>query len=85
MITMKFEEMTDPPLADRIRAFEAWLDSEPCQQDDICEFISVSQRMCAPCRLRLHFYHCTYNAEAYEGGPGEIPRQSDREDPQQLP
>lgn len=66
--------MVDPPLADRVRAFEVWLENEPCQNDGHCIILSNSTRMCAPCRLRLHFHHCTYNAEAYEGGPGEIPR-----------
>ena len=69
-----FEDMTDPPLADRLRAFEQYLDAEPCQNDDHCIILSVSRSMCAPCRLRLHFYHCLYNAEAYEGTEGAIPR-----------
>lgn len=89
-----FEAMTDPPLADRLRAFEVWLDAEPCTHpgNEVvfarmrsegrepptdfrgCEVISVSRRMCPACRLRLHFYHCLYNAEAYEGTSGAIPR-----------
>lgn len=70
----EFEEMVEPSLADRVRAFETWLVAEPCQHNGECIILSVSRRMCASCRLRLRFYHCVYNAEAYEGGPGEIPR-----------
>lgn len=70
----RFEDMLSPPLADRVRAFETWLETEPCQNDGGCIIMSNSQRMCAPCRIKLRFFHCTYNAEAYEGGPGEIPR-----------
>jgi hypothetical protein len=72
----EFENMTEPSLADRLRAFELYLDTEPCQMDDACQIQSATQRMCPPCRLRMHFSQCLYNAEAYEGGPGEIPRRS---------
>lgn len=85
----RFEEMTDPPLADRLRAFEQWLMGEPCvhpgnletwgvlerkPDEGGCIILSNSHRMCCACRLRLHFHHCIHYAENYEGGPGEIPR-----------
>lgn len=80
MEVKSFEEMVNPPLADRVRAFEQWLDVEPCTNLvnglSACQILSASSQMCPACRLRLHFYHCTYNAEAYEGGPGAIPRKS---------
>lgn len=69
-----FELMVDPPLADRLRSFEEVLKAEPCQNHGGCIIMSVTHRMCAPCRLRLRFFHIIRNAEAYEGGPGEIPR-----------
>lgn len=72
-----FEEMLEPSLADRLRAFEKYLEHEPCQTGG-CFIMSSTNRMCAPCRLRMHFYHCLYNAEAYEGGPGEIPRREQK-------
>jgi hypothetical protein len=75
----EFEEMVEPTLADRLRAFESWLAFEPCQNDGHCYFMSVSRRMCSSCRLRLHFYHCIYNAEAYEDGSGRIPRKGEDE------
>jgi hypothetical protein len=71
-----FESMADPPLADRLRSFELYLEAEPCEVGGSCVVQSVSSRMCPPCRLRLRFHHCLYNAEAYEGGPGAIPRRS---------
>lgn len=85
LLNRDFEDMTDPPLADRLRAFELRLSEESCtgppfMDDDeplkigSCVFLSNSRRMCAPCRLRLHFHHCIHYAENYEGGPGEIPR-----------
>jgi hypothetical protein len=71
-----FEDMTDPSLADRIRAFEEILENEPCTNDGGCIILSNSNRMCSACRLKLRFYHCTYNAEAYEDSVGRIPRKS---------
>ncbi len=73
-LTREFEDMLEPPLADRLRAFEKVLDKEPCQKDGGCLIMSKTTTMCPACRLRLHFYHIFYNAEAYEGGPGAITR-----------
>jgi hypothetical protein len=70
----RFEEMTDPPLADRLRAFEEVLLGEPCGRGGACDILSDMGRMCPPCRLRLRFFHIVRNAEAYEGTVGEIPR-----------
>lgn len=58
-----FDEM--PNLPERLNAFEDTLEAEPCQNHGGCLIISNSQRMCAPCRLRLTFFHTIYNWDAY--------------------
>jgi hypothetical protein len=90
----EFEEMVEPTLADRLRAFEVYLANEPCTYPNNellwgelkrkpyeggCIVISNTRMMCPACRLRLHFFHCIYNAEAYEDGPGRIPRKDEDE------
>jgi hypothetical protein len=71
----EFEAMDDPSLADRLRAFEDWLESMPCtHKRQSCIILSSLMQMCPTCRMKMHFFHCLYNAEAYEGTSGEIPR-----------
>jgi hypothetical protein len=54
--------MTHPPLADRLRAFEKVLEAEPCTGPPG-----------VPDDTPNKIGGCI-NAEAYEGGPGSIPR-----------
>lgn len=88
----EFEDMIDPPLADRLRAFEVVLKTEPCErlfetnmEYSPCDLLSQSTAMCPTCRLRIRFHHILYNAEAYEGGPGEIPRLRSTAKPKRNP
>jgi hypothetical protein len=91
----EFEEMGVPSLADRLRAFETYLATEPCRHpgnvetwgelerkpyEGGCIIISMTRNMCPACRLRMYFYHCIYRAEAYEDGPGRIPRMGEADD-----
>lgn len=68
-----FDEM--PNLTQRLEDFEQWLENEPCQNTTMlsdgnefseCIIHSNTQLKCPACRLRLVFFHCIYNAEAYE-------------------
>lgn len=79
-IIVGFDEMPDLP--QRIEDFEAWLENEPCtnisyagsmsEGYSACMFYSNSRRMCPACRLRLHFFHSVYNADAYKDRDGKV-------------
>jgi hypothetical protein len=69
-----------PHLAERVADFEQALLQEPCthpanegmdEKINGCMIISNPRMMCPPCRLRLRFFHCVYNAEAYKPELGD--------------
>ena len=59
-------------LATALQDTKALLEGEPCEREDKgCIVLSNSQRMCPPCRLRLHFHHITRAALSLAGSPEE--------------